>query len=119
MLFRSIPKRLVWKHNGNSLSFREVLSFDLGFALSTRTYEEKGVLIFENTPSEIRDVAIEMAERISNVWRTEEEDIELQAAFWRLFPSNAVDPVNGAPLHGAIRARIGAKFLREHREWLH
>jgi hypothetical protein len=47
-----------------------------------------------------------MDERLNGTWQTTEEDETLQHRFWA--------PFRDSPLHGVIRARIGATFLRQH-----
>jgi len=51
-----------------------------------------------------------MGEWLKRTWETNEKDEELQRFFWRLFKPSE--------LNGVFRARIGAEFLRQHREWL-
>ena len=80
-------------------------------------YEEKGVDFIENTPEEIRDVVIEMAERLAGTWQSHPDDEALQQLFWKIFPTGAVTD-NGVPLHGEISSRYGANFLRNNKEWL-
>jgi hypothetical protein len=63
----------------------------------------------ENTPEEISAVTIEMDERLNGTWETTEEDEELQQKFWTLFGPNKLKSSD---------LRIGAEFLRQHRERL-
>jgi hypothetical protein len=81
-------------------------------------YESRDIKLIENTPEEIRDVVIEMVERLSGTWQPKEDDEALQRRFWEMYPTDAVDPYQGGPLHGEIRARFGAAFLRNNRGWL-
>ena len=46
------------------------------------------------------------------------DDEALQRRFWEIFPTDALDAYQGRPLHGEIRARFGAVFLRNNGEWL-
>ena len=80
-------------------------------------YEEKGVDFIDNTPEEIRDVVIEMAERLAGTWQAHPDDEALQQRFWEIFPTDAVN-ANGVPYHGEIHSRYGTKFLRNNKEWL-
>ena len=100
------------------LSLREIFQLGVGFYIRTQDYESRGVRLVENTPEEIRDVATEIAERLAGTWKPHEDDEELQRRFWEIFPKNAVGAFNKRPLHGKIRARFGAAFLRNNREWL-
>ena len=97
----------------------EIFSRGVGYCLKTSDYQSRGVSLIENTPEEICDVAIEMADRLAGTWQVHPDDEALQRLFWSIFPSNAVDPNEGKPLHGEVRSRFGANFLRKNREWLH
>jgi putative glycosyltransferase (TIGR04372 family) len=116
--FISFPKHHVLKKDGRKLTLREIFTHGVGFCLHTSDFESKGIQIIENTPEEIRDIVIEMAERLNATWQAHEDDEELQRRFWEIFPTDAVDAHQGRPLHGEIRARFGAAFLRNNRDWL-
>ena len=96
----------------------EIFNHGVGFSLRTSDYASKGVELIENTPEEIRDVVIEMVERLNGAWQPQEDDEALQRRFWEIFPTDAVDAYKGHPLHGEIRTRFGAHFLRNNRDWL-
>ncbi len=100
-----------------NLSLKEIFNNEIGSLSSTSDYSERGVALFENTPEEIRDVVIEMVERLNNTWQTTEEDEELQARFWEIFPTKTVDH-RGHPHHGKIYSRFGASYLRNNKGWL-
>lgn len=105
------------QHN-RELSLAEILTYGVGFCLRASDYESVGVQVIENTPLEIRDLVVEMAERINGTWQSHEDDEVLQKRFWEIFPRDALDAHRGRPLHGDIRGRFGACFLRNYREWL-
>ncbi len=113
----------IFKHHfsiksNQNLSLSEVFINGVGFCLATSDYESKGILLIENTPEEIRDVVIEMDERLNGTWQPHEDDDSLQQRFWEIFPTDARDARRGRPLHGEIRSRFGAGFLRNNRWWL-
>jgi len=91
---------------------------DVAFCYNASGYASKGIELIENTPEEIRDLVIEMAESLKGTWQPHEEDEALQRRFWEIFPTDALKTDNKRPLHGEIRARFGAHFLRNNREWL-
>lgn len=113
----SLTKMHVLKEEGRSLTMGEIFHYDVGFCLNTSCYESKGIELIENSPEEIHDVVIEMAERLNGTWEPHEDDEALQRRFWGIFPVDAVDP-HGRPVHGEIRARFGASFLRNNQQWL-
>lgn len=116
--FLLITKRLFISDQHRELSLREIVAHGVAFGLQTTDYGSKGIQSIENTPEEIRDVVIEMAERLNGTWQAHEDDEALQKRFREIFPSDAVSAYNGRPLHGEIRARFGAAFLRNNRAWL-
>ena len=100
------------------LALSEIFTQGVGFSLQTSDYASKGIKLIENTPEEIRDVVVEMADRLNGTWQAHEDDEALQKRFWEIYPTNAVDTYQGRPLHNDIRARFGADFLRNNRDWL-
>ena len=115
----SILKHHIDKKSGCEINLREIFLRGVGFCMRTSDYESKGVELVENTPEEIRDVAIEMIERLAGTWKPHQEDEYLQKLFWNRFRTFAVDTFLVKPLHGEINARFGAKFLLDNKEWLH
>jgi len=108
--FITITKKHVFREQEKILTLREILSCP--------DYASNSIDLIENTPEEIRDVVIEMVERLNGTWQPHEDDEALQKRFWEIFPTDAVDAYQGKPLHGEIRARFGAAFLRNNRDWL-
>ena len=116
--FLGITKHHYLEIEHRELALSEIFRFDVGFRLETSAYESKGIELIENTPEEIRDVVIEMAERLNGTWQPHEDDEVLQRRFWQIFSTDGVDAKHAHPLHGEIRSRFGAHFLRNNREWL-
>ncbi len=107
----------IFKHhisvkNNKKLYVKDIFDRGVGFSLQTADYAKNDILLVENTPEEIRDVAIEMAERLSGTWQECPDDVVLQTQFWETFPAKAKDTYHNRPLHGDIHARIGAQFIR-------
>ena len=102
---------------GRELTLREIFTCGAGFCDYTCDYEALGIQVIENTPEEIRDVVVEMAERLSGTWLAHEDDEVFQRKFWEIFPTDA-KRADGIPVNGEIRARFGAAFLRNNRGWL-
>ena len=115
--FISITKHHYSAEEDRDLTLREIFSHGAGFYLRTSEYESEGVKLIENTPEEIRDLVIEMAERLSGTWLPLEDDEALQRRFWKIFPTDA-KTADGNPLHGEVRSHFGAAFLRNNGEWL-
>lgn len=92
------------------MTFREIITSGAGRFMDSADYARHGIELKENTPEEIRDVMLEMDERLNGTWRESEEDEELQRRFWSLIPQSE--------LNGVVRARIGAHYLRNNRNLL-
>lgn len=116
--FISLTKMHISKETGKSLTMREIFNHGVGFSLFTSDYESKGITLIEHPPEEIRDVVIEMAERLNGIWQPHEDDEALQRRFWEIFHTYVVCASQGRPLHGEILARFGMHFLRNNRDWL-
>ncbi|HBQ52050.1 MAG TPA: glycosyltransferase, TIGR04372 family protein [Acidimicrobium sp.] len=82
----------------------------------TAQYLDAGVSIDSNTPEEIRDLMIEMLDRIEGSWMSQSGDDELQKSFWRKY--SEVIGEQRTICHGEIRAKYGAQFLRDNRDWI-
>lgn len=106
----TIVKKYRLRKEHRFMTFREILDSGAGRFLTTRQFEESGIELIENTPEEIAALALEMDDRLKGKWQTTEDDNELQRRFWSLYKPSE--------LHGKIMSRIGAEFLRQHREWL-
>ena len=115
--YLGITKHHILPKENRELTFSEIFSH-VGLLSYASEYESRGIQLIQNTPQEIRDVVIEMAKRVNDSWQPDEDDEFLQNRFWEIFPKDAVAVHNGRPLHGEIRARFGAHFLRNNRELL-
>lgn len=115
--FLGITKHHYSMQEKRELSLGEIFTYGVGFSPYTSNYLSNGIQLIENTPEEIRDVVVEMVERLSGAWRMHEDDEALQRKFWEIFRIDGKDP-DGKPLHGEIHARFGAHFLRNNRAWL-
>lgn len=100
------------------LSLGEIFSHGVGFCVCSADYESSGVELVENSPEEIRDVVMEMLERLKGTWHPGPDDDALQRRFWEMYPVDARDACQNRPLHGKVRLRYGSRFLHENREWL-
>lgn len=103
-----IPKKLWSLKENRMLTFDEMINKKVAQYSRTEDYEKAGIKIVNNSPEEIIDVAMEMEDRLSGTWNETQEDQELQQQF------NSIVSRNGRKFFG----RIGAKFLRQHREFL-
>ena len=92
------------------MTFREIIESGAGRFQSSGQFEKHGIELIENSPEEIHDACVEMAERLNGKWITNDVDIELQERFWSMFQPNDLNRV--------FRSMIGAKYLRQYKSLL-
>ena len=76
-----------------------------------------GVEVQQNTKEEIRDVVIEMEERLSGSWKSDKEDISLQNFFLEIFEKN-LKLYKKRYLFGKIKSKYSTNFLKNNPDWL-
>ena len=87
-------------------------------SLMSEEYEKNDIELEENSSEEIRDLAIEMDERLNKRWKDTKEDLLLQKRFWSIFEENIKKLNLEETLHGKIKSRFGAKYLRDNQNWI-
>ena len=114
----TITKRYYSDALKRDLSISEIYSNDVGFLTQTDQYDLNGIKLIDNTPAEIRDAVVEMAERLDGSWRSQKDDEDLQNKFWEMYRPFQSKLRWGKPLHGEIRSRFGASFLRNNQKFI-
>lgn len=110
-----ISKVFTDKDSGSVVPLRDLQNREVARLTRSELINQAGLAVGDNSPTEIRDLMIEMDERINGTWIETPEDNELQSRFWRRFKS--VIGEEGLKIHGEFRARFGAQYLRDHRDW--
>ena len=90
---------------------------------TTLQFKAKKIYIFgyyyeENSPEVIKDLVVEMDERLNGTWKETEQDLLLQKKFWSILQKNfeklAVnDPIVGQMVYVKKLAKYSTKFLRD------
>lgn len=80
-----IPKLLWLRNERRYAAFHEVLSSDLGRMFTSHGYEKKNIDIIDNSPEEIRDVVVEMLDRLDGSAVYSEEDEKYQRLISELY----------------------------------
>ena len=75
--------------NNQKLRLSEIVSSEIARGLTTESFKTKGIKLVENSPEEIRDVTLEMADRLEGTWISDENDEKLQDKFWKIFTSKS------------------------------
>ena len=121
----------IWKHHekeGKRMTPAQIYASGAGHFMRAEEFAEAGITLVDNTPQEIKDVALEMAsclrsaEKDESFRRSGYEVINIskqddQHDFWHDFPRGK-SAFNDKPLHGEIHMRIGAEFLKQYAERL-
>ncbi len=98
-----ITKKFFSVSKNRLLTYREILSLEMGVLGDLGMAAESGIQLLQNSPAEIQAAAVEMNDRLDGLWTDSKEDIALQNRFWEIFGS---DRLRNPEL------RIGAEFLR-------
>lgn len=112
----SISKHHVLSGTQRPLTFQEIFDYGVGYSSHSESFKQLDIQLIENTPEEIRDVCLEMCGRLDGTWITRKEDHSLQSRFWKCFQKEHL--YIGHPLHGELRGRFGASFLRNNERLL-
>ena len=73
-----LTKHHILKKENRELKLSEIFSMDIGFCFWTSCYDDNDIELQENTPEEIRDIVVEMVERLEGDWIPEPNDETLQ-----------------------------------------
>src|SRR3989338_3924408 len=103
-----IPKKLWLKKDRRFLTFKEILSTDIGWYCLTEQYKQSGIEVIDNSAEEIRSAVIEADQRIDNQYTDTPEIMALQKRFIDLFPGTG-KLTTPPPL-------ISAEFLKRNRK---
>ena len=76
-------------------------------------FDELGIEVIDNTPSEITAAVLEMEGVISGRWRRTVEDEKKQMRFFEILAKTD----NYSKRHGPMRANISNSFMTEHGDW--
>ena len=105
------------KEKKRKLTLSEIALSEIAGCDRTEKFEALGVEIIENSPEEIKDVAVEAIERIEGKWENTEIDDKLQDKFRQIYHSS--DYINSYRFaHGKFKARFSTKFLKANPDWL-
>lgn len=110
-----IIPRLCWlKKENRHLNFGELLTPPVSMAGTQSEYDKLGLNVIGNEPEEIRDLVLEMLDRMNGTLQYSVEDEKLQKRFRAL--SKECNSVNGDD--SVVYARIGRSFLQKYQSLL-
>ena len=108
-----ITKNHISKINNSRLNFSEIFSSNVALSYKADEFENNNVLLEENSPDEIKDLVVEMDERLNGRWKETDQDVELQKKFWKIFKDNMEKQNLKIPLHGEIKAKFCSAYLKK------
>jgi len=111
-----IAKTVKHLESGKRLRLSEMGRNGVAQFSHTDQYQAAGLEVESNSPEEIRDLMLEMLDRLENKWSTQPGDEQRQQKFWTLFSEVIGEERNIC--HGEIRSRYGAQFLRDNQDWV-
>ncbi len=108
-----------WMKNlRRNLTLSEIITQGLGHKLSTLYFQEKGVELLENTPTEINETVMELDDMINNRSNPSPDDKLMQLKFSETYCNLVGKERLGKDLHGDIRILCGSYFLKENPNFL-
>ena len=105
----------IYKKTKKKLSISEIFYSNVSASLKSEEYDFNNIELEENEPEEIRDLVIEMDERLKGSWKEDSEDLLLQKNFWEIFEKNMKNLNYYEPLHGKIKAKFCSKYLKQNK----
>lgn len=105
-----LPMLLYDEGAGRVLTLAEAVSTGAGTFYATEEYEQAGVRVITNSPAEIRDVVVQMLDRLAGDDAIDQHDERLQ---WRFRQT-----LEASEYPGEFRTPVGAAFLRQHAQAL-
>jgi putative glycosyltransferase (TIGR04372 family) len=102
-----LPKQYWFEKERRYLTLRERMSLDYGFRESIEALAEMGIRVVDNTPQELRELVIEMMERLEGRYSETDEEREMQTCFAEL-----------ATTHEAYPAKIARAFISRYPDLL-
>lgn len=107
--FLSITKHHISLKDGHKLTLDEIFDSNVAYALSSDTFKNNGVKVVENSPEEIKDLVIEMDDRINGHY-FEEDEVIRNISIKNYIKNIKKDQKN---IHGEIVSLFGARFIEE------
>jgi len=100
------------------LSISEIYSFGLNNSMRSSSYHDKGIILIENTPEEIKNVVIEMIEYIDSKKQLNISEELLSKRFWDLYSKLNETFSNNNVLHGQLKAKFSYSYLKNNQHWI-
>jgi len=105
--FLVLTKHHILEKENRELSLSEIFSHGVAYAERSKIFGERGIKLVDNTPEEIKDLVIEMANNLESKKKLNNEENQLQKNFKNLFAYNIKNTV---PYWPVANKEIKARF---------
>lgn len=116
--FLLTTKRHFSKKLNKELTVSEIFSYGLYDCLQTSSYNEKKIILIENTSDEIKNVVIEMIEFLNGKIISNEFDKKITNCFWKLYSELNYIYSKKLRLHGELKSKFSISYLKNNSEWI-
>ena len=114
--------------NKKKLSLKEISQSPFAFANNSKLFKESNIELIENSPEDLKDLTIEMMDKLEGKKKISEEDERLQKIFWKQYIeyfnlknikpeiANKVNPLwcsTKRLYNNKIISRFGNQFLKK------
>ena len=100
------------------LTVSEIYNFGVYNFLHTSSYNDKQLILIENTPEELKYVVIEMIEYINLEMDENRSEELISKRFWKLYSElNNTFSTNNF-LHGELKSRFSNSYLKNNHQWI-
>ena len=106
-------KKLFWKSTGNLLTMNETLDKNY---FNSQDYFRDFIDIVDLNDEEIKDIVMEMEEKLTGKWRESSVDQVMQMKFWKIFKQHKNYKKYNNCIHP--NAQYATSFLRNNPHWL-
>ena len=106
-------KKLFWKSTGNLLTMNETLDKNY---FNSQDYFRDFIDIVDLNDAEIKDIVMEMEEKLTGKWRESSVDQVMQMKFWKIFKQHKNYKKYNNCIHP--NAQYATSFLRNNPHWL-
>jgi len=121
-----MTKHHFYKKEKRKLSLSEIFSHGVAYSYYSGEFKQNEIDLIENSSEEIKDIVIEMVEKLESKNALNREDEELQKKFRILYASNikrhnhkkVSKSHSKITMHGEIKSSFSTKFLRQNKDWL-
>ena len=112
-----ITKNYYSEEKKRYLNIDEIFENNLAFVTRNEDFDNKKIKITHNLSDDIKNLVIEMDDRLNNRLNINEEENNLQKMFWEKY-FKLIKKYNKENLHGKNNMQISSSFLKKNKDLL-